>query len=46
MAHFRKITVDGKEYEYNIGKSVVSIASGIRKCIPKDQIGFAYGTII
>lgn len=25
MAHYRKITVDGKEYEYNIGKVTVYI---------------------
>ena len=46
MSHFRKLTVNDTEYEYNIGKKFVSIRSkvlGSRVDVEKSVIGFFDG---
>jgi len=42
MAHYRKMTVDGIEYQYNIGKKFVEIREELapKQLIEKSEIGF------
>ena len=42
MAHYRKMTVDGVEYQYNIGKKFVEIREELapKQLIEKSVIGF------
>ena len=46
MAHYRNLTVNGVDYEYNIGKEfVVTRQRGVKGNIVtlKEDIGFSYG---
>lgn len=43
MAHYRTLTVDDKEYKYNIGKRFVAIRSdNLSKDVLREDIGILY----
>lgn len=43
MAHYRKLVVADKEYQFNIGKKFVAIKSNNEtETVPKEMIGFPY----
>lgn len=46
MAHYRKLTINGITYEYNVGKTFIQIRNkvlGYNKLVPKAKVGVEHG---